>query len=68
MNVPTWALVVVLLMIIAAAFRLGKKAQVAEESRADQEAREIANEVQNDVGAMPPEDAREELRKWNRDR
>ena len=33
-------------------------------AEADQQAIDIADEVQNDVGAIPPDKRREELRKW----
>lgn len=29
-------------------------------------ARDISDQVQNDVGALPPDKAREELKKWSR--
>lgn len=29
-----------------------------------QEARDVADEVDNDIGAMPPDKKREELKKW----
>lgn len=28
-------------------------------------ARDIADDVQNDIGAMPPDDARAEMKKWS---
>lgn len=31
-----------------------------------QEAIDTANEVQNDIGAMPPDARREELKKWSK--
>lgn len=39
-----------------------ERAKVAE---AEKEAIDVADAVQNDVGALPPKDAREELKRWS---
>ena len=44
----------------------GRQSEQAKQLRDRQEARDVGDEVDNDVGAMPPEDAREELKKWSR--
>lgn len=44
----------------------GRKEQVAKQAAADAKARREADEIQNDVGAMPPDKRREELRKWSK--
>lgn len=47
-------------------FRLGGKGQALKQAQADAKARDIADAVDNDVGAMPPADAREELKRWGK--
>jgi len=42
----------------------GAAKERAKQSAADAKARDVADEVQNDVGAMTPEQQREALRKW----
>lgn len=42
----------------------GAKAERAKVNAERIEARDIADQVQNDVGAMPPDAARKELREW----
>lgn len=44
----------------------GKKAERAKQAEREAEARDIADKVDNDVGALPPADARKELGKWSR--
>jgi hypothetical protein len=58
---------------IAAAFgwgvkqrRAGAKAERAKQAEREAKARDIADQVDNDIGAMPPEQRREALRKWAR--
>lgn len=46
--------------------RSGAKAERAKQAEREAKARDIADQVDNDVGAMPPEQAREELKKWSR--
>lgn len=50
------------------AFIKGQSAGAAKERNKQlqerQEAIDTANEVQNDIGAMPPDARREELKKW----
>jgi len=44
----------------------GAKAERDKQARERLAAREIADEVDNDVGALPPDAARKELGKWGR--
>lgn len=44
----------------------GKKAERAKQAEREAKARDIADKVDNDVGALPPADARKELSKWAR--
>ena len=44
----------------------GKQGEQAKQLRGRQEARDTADEVDNDVGAMPPDAAREALKRWAR--
>lgn len=44
----------------------GAKKERAKQDRARIEAIEEANEIQNDVGALPSGEAREELKRWAR--
>jgi hypothetical protein len=46
--------------------RSGAKAERARTAAAEAKARDISDEVQNDVGALTPEQAREALKKWSR--
>ncbi len=48
------------------AYASGRKAEKAKQAEAELEARDIADRIDNDVGAIPPADARKELRKWGR--
>ena len=48
------------------AYAAGKKAEKAKQSEAELEARDIADRIDNDVGAVPPADARKELGKWSK--
>jgi hypothetical protein len=41
-----------------------QRERVAQAER-EKAARDVADQVDNDIGAMPPKDAREELRKWS---
>ncbi len=58
------------LLAILIAYMRGRLAGAAKERNKarDEElaARQIADEVDNDVGAMPPDAARKELGKWSR--
>ena len=59
----------VLVAVIAAFFKgriEGAKAERTKHAEAEIRARDIADEVQNDVGAMPPDAARKELSRWDR--
>ncbi|MCC6479992.1 MAG: ABC transporter permease [Sphingomonadaceae bacterium] len=44
----------------------GAKAERAKQAEREREARDIADRVDNDIGAMPPANQREELSKWSR--
>lgn len=44
----------------------GAKAERAKQAEAEIKARDIADAVDNDVGALPPDAARAELDKWAR--
>lgn len=46
--------------------RSAAKAERAKQAERDAAARDVADQVDNDVGAMPPADARKELGKWAR--
>jgi hypothetical protein len=46
--------------------RSGAKAERARQAASEKAARDISDEVQNDVGALTPEQAREALKKWAR--
>lgn len=45
--------------------RAGAKAERAKQAAAEKKARDVADDVENDVGAMTPEQRREALRKWS---
>ena len=59
-----------ILMALVAAFIKGRiegvKAERTKQAQAEIGARDIADQVQNDVGAMPPDVARKELGRWAR--
>jgi hypothetical protein len=44
----------------------GAAAERQKQASREAKARTVADEVDNDVGAMPPQDAREALKKWDR--
>lgn len=44
----------------------GAAAERAKQAEREAEARDIADQVDNDIGAMPPAEARKELGKWAR--
>lgn len=54
----------VLLRIMSAVRSAAKADRLAEEA----EAREIADRIDDDIGALPPDAAREELRRWSADK
>jgi hypothetical protein len=47
-------------------YSAGRKAERARQAEAEAEARDIRDQVDNDVGAMPADAARKELGKWAR--
>jgi len=54
------------LLLVLQQRRAGAKAERAKQAEREAEARDIADQVDNDVGALPPADARKELGKWSR--
>lgn len=46
--------------------RAGAKAEKAKQAAQEQKARDIRDEVQNDIGALPADEARKELGTWDR--
>jgi hypothetical protein len=46
--------------------RAGAKAERAKQAEREAKARDIADQVDNDVGALPPSEARKELGEWSR--
>lgn len=46
--------------------RAGAKAEKAKQAQAEAKARDVADQVDNDIGALPADKAREELKKWSR--
>lgn len=46
--------------------RAGAKAEKVKQAQAEAKARDVADQVENDIGALPPDKAREELKKWSR--
>ena len=46
--------------------RVGAKKVRAEQAAAEQRARDVAEQVDNDIGAMTPIQRREALRKWTK--
>lgn len=54
----------VVLVALWKAFSAGKTSERLEQSQAEIEAHDIAAEIQNDIGALTPEQRRERLRKW----
>ena len=67
---PTVLAILAGIAAVVAAFFRGKRiatdAERAKQAEAERKARTIADEVDNDIGAMPPADARKELSKWSR--
>lgn len=45
----------------------GERAERARQAATEAAAREVADQVQNDIGALPAAAARKELRSWARD-
>lgn len=43
----------------------GAKLERANQAEAEQKASDVADQVDNDVGATPPKDLREELKRWS---
>jgi len=47
-------------------YAAGRKAEKAKQAEAEMRARDIADQIDNDVGAVPPAEARKELGRWSR--
>ncbi|MEI9417093.1 ABC transporter permease [Mesorhizobium sp. Cs1321R2N1] len=45
----------------------GERAERVRQAATEAEAREVADQVQNDIGALPAATARKELKSWARD-
>jgi hypothetical protein len=68
-NAVLIALGGVLVAVLAAFFKgrlEGARAQLTRQAEAEIKARDIADQVDNDVGAMPSDVARKELSRWAR--
>lgn len=63
---PLGAVIVAALIAYLAGRSAGARLEREHRAAAERKARDIADQVDNDVGAMPPKDAREELRRWSR--
>jgi len=63
---PYVAAVGAALLLVLQQRRAGAKAERAKQAEREAKARDIADQVDNDVGALPPADARKELGKWSR--
>lgn len=46
--------------------RAGAKAERAKQDKREQKARDISEEVENDIGTIPPSVQRERLSRWSR--
>ena len=44
----------------------GARLERADQAAAEKRARDVADQVDNDVGAMPPDARRQELKRWSR--
>lgn len=47
-------------------YAAGRKAERAKQAEAELEARDIRDQVVNDVSMLPPDNARKELGKWSK--
>lgn len=68
-NILAWIWPYVLAAVLAGFSALKWRASIIAKERAKQaererKARTIADEVDNDIGALPPDKAREELNRW----
>jgi len=63
---PYVAAVGAALLLVLQQRRAGAKAERAKQAEREAKTRDIADQVDNDVGALPPADARKELGKWSR--
>ncbi len=48
-------------------YAMGKASEKAKQASSEVKARDIRDQVQNDVGALPADKARVEAKKWSRD-
>lgn len=54
------------LLVILQQRRSGAKAEKAKQAEREAKARDIADQIDGDIGAIPPEVQRERLSKWSR--
>lgn len=62
-----WPYIVGVIGLAWAAFKIrqsGAQAERAKQDRAELEARDIADEVDNDIGMLTPEQRKKDLKKW----
>lgn len=52
--------------VLWTAYAKGKASEKAKQAAAEIKARDISDQVQNDVGALPPDAARKELGEWSK--
>lgn len=45
---------------------IGARLERSNQAEAEKQARDVADQVEDNVGALPPKDAREELKRWQR--
>lgn len=64
-NLPFWVLGAACVVALIAFLR-GRASVKAEQAAKAQEAKDIADEIENDIGLIPPDRRREELRKWSK--
>lgn len=57
-------IIVALCGLVFMASRSGAAKERVKQAEAERKAIDIADEVQNDVGAMPPDKRREDLKRW----
>jgi len=63
---PYVAAVGAALLLVLQQRRAGAKAERAKQAERDAKARDIADQVDNDVGILPPETVKKELGRWSR--
>jgi len=63
---PYVAAVGAALLLVLQQRRAGAKAERAKQAERESKARDIADQVDNDVGTLPPETVKKELGRWSR--